>query len=654
MSGIRYTEITTDFVEILKANRCSALNWKDVYTGPGFRPENIRDVTFSGIVKIGGHDSRLNLPSGSAVQSGIYNARLHNTTIGNNVYISNIGSEIANMEIGDNCIIQSTNSIVCKGMSMFGNGERSNVVVEAGGREVILYDCLSSQVAYLLAMYRHREKFLSRMDSIINDYCNGKKSKTGYIGNKTYINGCGELSNIRVGEGAQLSGCLRLTNGTIASSVKAPAIVGSGVIADNFIILESSHVNDSAILSNSFMGQGVRISRQFNADNSLFFANSEAYQGESVSVLGGPYTVTHHKSTLLIAGYYSFYNAGSCTNHSNHMYKLGPLHQGIVERGCKTGSFSYLMWPARIGAFTVILGRHYAGFDTSDFPFSYIKDEDGKSVLLPAMNMFNVGTVRDGAKWPVRDRRESELKTDLINFNIFSPYTVQKMMTARKLLRQFIEKQDKKHRYVHYKGINIKTVMLKTYMQIYESGIYLYLGNKILERLEQKSAGDVLAGAEGVPGIGTGRWIDVNGMICPQQRIESLISEIECGKTGDINSIQNTMRDIFNEYNKDEWAWVSAAWKEINGKSLAEEGRNGLKKVIEQWSRAADRYFSAILADSEKEYKGSSLTGFGIDGEPEADFKAVRGNYDDNVFVRDIREQIKDKELRFKRLMSKI
>jgi len=67
------------------------------------------------------------------------------------------------------------------------------------------------------------------------------------------------------------------------------------------------------------------------------------------------------------------------------------LHQGIVERGAKTGSFSYMLWPSRVGAFTAVIGKHYANFDTTDFPFSYINEVDGESILTPAMNLLSVG-----------------------------------------------------------------------------------------------------------------------------------------------------------------------------------------------------------------------------------------------------------------------
>ena len=185
-----------------------------------------------------------------------------------------------------------------------------------------------------------------------------------------------------------------LESGTIVSCKEAPSFVGEGVIAKKFIILSGSKIDSGAMIEKSFVGQGVRMGKQYSAENSLFFANCEAFHGEACSLFAGPYTVSHHKSTLLIASFFSFFNAGSGTNQSNHMYKLGPVHQGILERGSKTGSFAYLLLPSIVGAFTVVMGKHYANFNTSDFPFSYISEEKGKSELTPAMNIFTVGTTQ--------------------------------------------------------------------------------------------------------------------------------------------------------------------------------------------------------------------------------------------------------------------
>ena len=143
-------------------------------------------------------------------------------------------------------------------------------------------------------------------------------------------------------------------------------------MAENFIISSNTSVDNACIISNCFIGQGCLLDKHYSAEHSLFFANSQGFNGEACSIFAGPYTVTHHKSTLLIAGMFSFMNAGSGSNQSNHMYKLGPIHQGILERGAKTTSNSYILWPSKVGAFTLVSGRHYKNVDSSSLPFSYL------------------------------------------------------------------------------------------------------------------------------------------------------------------------------------------------------------------------------------------------------------------------------------------
>ena len=120
-------------------------------------------------------------------------------------------------------------------------------------------------------------------------------------------------------------------------------------------------------------------------DLSLFFSNCQGENGEACAIFAGPFTVTHHKSTLLIAGMFSFMNAGSGSNQSNHMYKLGPIHQGTMERGAKTTSDSYILWPARVGAFSLVMGRHVNHADTSNLPFSYLIEQRNTTYLVPGV-----------------------------------------------------------------------------------------------------------------------------------------------------------------------------------------------------------------------------------------------------------------------------
>src|SRR6185369_5513270 len=223
---------------------------------------------------------------------------------------------------------------------------------EGGGRGVPLYPELSSQVAHILAMHRYRPNLIKKIEALISARTAKAKADRGSIGAGATLRGVKTMLNVAVGPAAKIEGAEVLENGTILSEAKAPAVVGSGVVARQFVIAEGASIADGAMIAHCYVGQGTKMGKQFSGENCLFFANCEAFHGEAVASFFGPYTVTHHKSTLMIAGQFSFYNAGSGTNQSNHMYKLGPLHQGILERGSKTGSFSYLLWPSRVGAFS--------------------------------------------------------------------------------------------------------------------------------------------------------------------------------------------------------------------------------------------------------------------------------------------------------------
>ena len=43
--------------------------------------------------------------------------------------------------------------------------------------------------------------------------------------------------------------------------------------------------------------------------------------------------------------------------------RLGPIHQGTLERGAKTTSDSYILWPARVGAFSLVMAVSYTHLD---------------------------------------------------------------------------------------------------------------------------------------------------------------------------------------------------------------------------------------------------------------------------------------------------
>ncbi|MBO5979605.1 MAG: DUF4954 family protein, partial [Bacteroidales bacterium] len=360
-----YRKLTSSEISFLESRMCSATDWDQIEVDPDFTADNIRYVRFSGNIRLGSFRKVFELPGGMRKHSGIYYATLHNVTVGDDCCIENVKNYIANYNIGRGTFIENVDIILTDGQSSFGNGVEVSILNETGGREVIIYDSLSAQAAYIMAMYRHRPEMIARLKSMVKSYVASVTSSVGHIGEDVVIADSGYIKNVRIGDCCQIEGASRLKNGSINSNRKAPVHIGVGVVGDDFIISSGSSVEDGVTFSRCFIGQACHLGRNYSATDSLFFSNCRGENGEACSIFAGPYTVTHHKSTLLIAGMFSFMNAGSGSNQSNHMYKLGPIHHGVLERGAKTASDSYILWPARVGAFSLVMGRHVSHQDTS-------------------------------------------------------------------------------------------------------------------------------------------------------------------------------------------------------------------------------------------------------------------------------------------------
>jgi len=653
-----YRQLTKEEINTLLSQNCFADNWTGITVTEGFSPENIINTRFDGNIKLGVYSGEIEVEKNISKTCGIYNSFVSNCEIGDNVYISEV-KNLSNYIIEGNVAISNIGSLVVNEESAFGNGTEIEVLNEGGGRELPIFDRLSSQIGYLTVLYRHDKDFTDKILGLIRDYCESKRSNRGLIQTGAKIHDSLIIRNVSIGSYATISGASLLEEGTIQSCNEAPAFIGAGVIAKKFIVLSGSRVDGGAILDKSFVGQGVKMGKQFSAENSLFFANCEAFHGEACSLFAGPYTVTHHKSTLLIASLVSFFNAGSGTNQSNHMYKLGPLHQGILERGSKTGSFSYLLLPSHIGAFTVVMGKHYANFDTADFPFSYISEGKGKSELTPAMNLFTVGTRRDSDKWPTRDRRKDPDKLDLIHFDLFSPYIVGKIINGISILNELAEKSDKKQDYINYKGITIHRLLLKTTRKYYEMALKLYIGQEVIKRIQgldnNTSLKDLrnMLTAQGTDG--TGKWVEICGLFSPASKIDELVDSVKTRKVRAIDELNENLTSIYNNYDKYAWTWCSSLISQLTGYNPENLPINSLIQIITDWKTNAIKLNKMILKDAEKEFDPGSKLGFGIDGDVDtrdSDFQAVRGVYDNNKFVTSLQKESKEIEEKADRLIA--
>lgn len=644
-----YRQLSLNEISLLESSGCSCSDWSRVQVEGEIDSSRFVNVVFSGNIKLNKFDEEYIDDSGVVSKTGIYNAHIHNCTIGSNVLIKNIGEYIANYVIEDRAVVKNCGRIFVDKESSFGNGTLVSVMNEVESRAVPIWDRLSAHEAYIIALYRHRKSLIKKMFDFNAAYTESVRSNMGLIGSCSRLNNCSMINNVKIGAYTKIKGTLRLVDGSLNSCKEDPIYIGAGVIMEHFIVCSGSIVTESTLIEKCFIGQGCVLRQQYSAENSLFFANCGGHHGEAASIFAGPYTVTHHKSTLLIAGIYSFMNAGSGSNQSNHMYKLGPIHQGIMERGSKTTSDSYLLWPAKIAPFTLVMGRHTKNIDTSLFPFSYLIENNNESILVPGVNLRSIGTIRDAQKWPKRDKRKSADKIDCINCNLLSPFTIKRVMDGLAVLNSLKGSCGEEVSSYFYHNLKINGSSLRKGMCYYTMAIDKFLGNSLISRLGDKQIEtneDIREALKPSTNKGEGVWIDIAGLITPFNEVNALLDDIENGTIGSIQEIEELFRLMYASYYEWEWTWAAGKIEEFYGVKISDITANEVIALVERWKKSVIDLDKLLYEDARKEFKLSSMVGFGIDGsdkEKVEDFECVRGDFESNDVVLTLQEHIRKK-----------
>ena len=646
-------QLTPQEISDVESRGCCCSDWSRVTVDPSFSPLWFKEVTFSGDVAVGKLGQELVVRVVPQVASLSF-ALIHNCSIGDGVYIKGVRNHIANYDIADHVWIENINTLEVSGETTFGNGVVVKVLHEQGGRAVTIYNSLSAQVAYMQAFYRNRTKLVEALENLAQVEVAAVKSSRGTVGTHSSIFNSGIISNVHISEYSDIHNTQRLKNGTLQGTKEFPVSIGTGVIADDFIIGANSELKDQAIISSCFVGEGCSLSRGFSAEHSLFFANSVGSHGEVFSIFAGPHTVTHHKATLLIGAYMSFLNAGSGSNQSNNLYKLGPLHQGVIERGSKTASDSYVLWPARVGTFTLITGRHTNHCDTSKLPYSYLIEQNNDSFCIPGVNFKSVGTIRDADKWPRRDRRSSG-SVDLINYDLLSPYTVGKMEEGLEVLKGLVANQVRSNQEYYYKGVVIPSSAADKGIDYYGIGIIKFLGNVLIRRILASNAPtwvELHQSLMETSDVGNEEWVDMSGLLAPQSVIKQSVRAIEAGTYTQVSEIHNEMQHIFTHYSEWVWNWCAPRIAQAIDCSWEEMTPEALVLFLQKWIEVTETLDNYFEDDAQKEFNQRSRIGFGVDGDSVAqddDFTAVRGTPEDNPFVESVMSHLSNKQELFNR-----
>ena len=321
-----YRLLNQDEINVLEANGCWAEDWSRIQVASDFKPYNFHRVIFYGDICLGSFNKQVEVSSGFFKHSGINDATLRNVSVGNDCLIEKVGNFINNYTIGDDCYISNISTMETLEGASYGAGSTISVLNEMGDGNVTLFRELNSQLASFMVKHHCDQALINQLRQLIDDEVRISTPERGIIGNRVKITNTKDITNTVIKGDCEISGAARLNECTILSNEDASVYIGTGVICENSIICDGCSINNSVKMQDCFVGEACQITNGFTAEASLFFANSFMANGEACAAFCGPFSASHHKSSLLIGGEFSFYNAGSNTNFSNHAYKMGPMH----------------------------------------------------------------------------------------------------------------------------------------------------------------------------------------------------------------------------------------------------------------------------------------------------------------------------------------
>ena len=590
-----YRPLTSEEIEVLKSNDCWAEDWTSINVSEDFKPNYMHRVMLYGEVNIGAFNKNVEVSQGFVKHSGINNATLRNVTIGDDCLIENVGNFINNYTIGDDCYISNISTMETTEGATFGEGNLVSVLNEVGEGNVILFSYLNSQLAAFMVKHFSDKELKENIRQLIKTDIENKAPERGQIGSNVKIVNTKEITNCVINDLCEVNGASRLSDCTLLGSVHGNVYVGTGVIIENSIIAEGSSVINSVKIQDCFVGEACQLSNGFTASASVFFANSYMSNGEACAAFCGPFTASHHKSSLLIGGMFSFYNAGSATNFSNHAYKMGPMHWGILERGSKTASGAYLLMPATLGSFSVCFGKLMHHPNTRNLPFAYLIADGDKMFLIPGRNITTVGLYRDIKKWPKRDLRALENRKSIVNFDWLSPFSVGEILKGKKILESLREVTgDNVSQYLYHEYI-IPATSLHKGIKYYDIALRIYMG-AVLKRVLKRDPAITPPSTQ----TGVGDWDDLSGLLLPVSEEDRIIADLKDGTIETIQELINRFEEIDANYREYQWAWT---YKMIcDYYYISEITLEDANRIHEDYIKARRSWIAEIKKDAEKEY----------------------------------------------------
>lgn len=547
-----YRKLTDDEIALLEDNNCRADDWESVNVSDDFNPAYLRDVTFYGEINLGYFDRNIEVSPGFLKHSGIYRATLRNVTVGDNCLIEHVNNYVNNYTIGDNCYISNIATLETSEGATYGQGNIISAGSPSGEGNIMLFTRLSSQLAALMMKYSHDKELRETLRNLVREDVDAQQPERGIIGEGVKIVNTGEITNTILGDYCEVNGAARLSDTTVMGTADASVFIGTGVICENSVISDGASLLNSAIVTDCFVGEACKISNGFTAGQSVIFANSNLSKGEASAAFCGPFTTSHHKNSLLIGSVFSLNNTG---------------HDDITQ--CP---------------------------DMCNLPFSRLTTQGDTTFLEPASHITTAAHYRDIRRWARRDMRAQSTPKSIVNFDWLSPFSVGKIIKAKKKLEDLREISGEDASNYRFHEFIIRAADLQKGIQNYDMALRIYMG-AVLERVQRCDPELNEPGAD----TGLGKWDNLAGLLLPVSEERQMVEDIKDGTLESIDAILRRFDEINAEYRNYQWVWTYRLI--LNYYGLTELTPDDADMIRDNCLKARRVWTEEIRQDAEREYQ---------------------------------------------------
>ena len=472
--------------------------------------------------------------------------------MGDNCLIENVNNYINNYTIGDNCYISNIATLETSEGATYGQGN----IISAGSpsceSNIMLFTRLSSQLAALMMKYSHDKELRETLRNLVREDIDAQQPERGIIGEGVKIVNTGEITNTILGDYCEVNGAARLSDTTVMGTADASVFIGTGVICENSVISDGASLLNSAIVTDCFVGEACKISNGFTAGQSVIFANSNLSKGEASAAFCGPFTTSHHKNSLLTGSVFSLNNTG---------------HDDITQ--CP---------------------------DMCNLPFSRLTTQGDTTFLEPASHITTAAHYRDIRRWARRDMRAQSTLKSIVNFDWLSPFSVGKIIKAKKKLEDLREISGEDASNYRFHEFIIRAADLQKGIQNYDMALRIYMG-AVLERVQRRDP----ELNEPETDTGLGKWDNLAGLLLPASEERQMVEDIKDGTLENIDAILRRFDEINAEYRNYQWAWTYRLI--LNYYGLTELTPDDADMIRDKCLKARRVWTEEIRQDAEREYQ---------------------------------------------------